>query len=66
MSCAQCEGIEDQFGQAEARKELRRFNAAGQTLPRGSSSRRIALALDESEARDAISWMSGRSGRDSP
>lgn len=54
MSCAQCEGIEAQFGQAEARKKLRRFQGRGPDKTTRLLVDALRLALDESDARDAV------------
>ena len=54
MSCAQCEGIEAQFGQAEARKKLRRFQRRGPDKTTRLLIDALRLALDESDARDAV------------
>jgi SAM-dependent methyltransferase len=54
MSCRQCEGIEGQFGQAEARKKLRRFRRRGPDKTTRLLIDALRLALDESDARGAV------------
>ena len=54
MSCARCEGIETQFGQAEARKKLRRFQRRGPDKTTRLLVDALRRAFDESDARDAV------------
>jgi magnesium-protoporphyrin O-methyltransferase len=54
MSCAQCEAIEAQFGQVEARKKLRRFQRRGPDKRTRLLIDALRLALDETDARGAV------------
>ena len=54
MSCAQCEGIETQFSQAEARKKLRRFQRRGPDKTTRLLVDAFRRALDDSDAHDAV------------
>ena len=53
MSCAQCEGIEHQFDQREARKKLRQFRRRGPDKTTRLLIEELRAALSASDARDA-------------
>jgi 2-polyprenyl-3-methyl-5-hydroxy-6-metoxy-1,4-benzoquinol methylase len=53
MSCAQCEGIEHQFDQREARKKLRQFRRRGPDKTTRLLIEELRAALSASDVRDA-------------
>ena len=54
MACAQCEGIELQFGQAAARKKLRRFRRRGPDRTTRLLVDALRAALDAADTRAAV------------
>lgn len=54
MSCAQCEGIEHQFDQREARKKLRQFRRRGPDKTTRLLIEELRAALSASDAHDAV------------
>ena len=54
MACAQCEGIELQFGQAAARKKLRQFRRRGPDRTTRLLVAALRTALDDMDARAAV------------
>jgi magnesium-protoporphyrin O-methyltransferase len=54
MSCSQCAGIERQFDEATARKNLRRFQRRGPDRTTRLLIEALHAALDEDDARDAL------------